>query len=1125
MLNLRIPQSTKDLHFSLEQSCEAFLGELQTPFRLIDCIYEINPENYEYCTRIIKQLLKANTLFRKITISHLKHAISVRPKNSAIYKFLFNQISISDLFMELMCEKQQLHTQCDISNLLFFNDDLLTFQNQLIQTPDFLNKKLSLEINPYFDESVSLINFACAFGSIKIFKLLLMNDKNIEDKTGLYAVFGGNQEIVQILSNHDVSFNAYFEDAIQFHRNSIAQWILSNYETIYITNNPSSNFDFLTNNELFFSFYYQNSICIDNSASERVKAYLANCISAIPENNSLPNIEKIDYRWKNYYYTQFIHYYFEERCCLSGNLLRDVMHLFHQIVDFKYDESDLVQLSTMLYDNLHFSTDDKISSKIAQSFKTFYKFIFEDYIPVNQTKNPNEWSIEQELYLLFYAYQDGKIESKRMSMINKSLKAGQVKYSRLLDSYKKWQPIQQRTNPSEDMKKTINEVDKEADLIEKLVQASSCFTSLQSALNELEDNEAFMEKFKKITGRRDDIKIIKKNLRQSKYCIELSTECFKNITRDSAGQRHDSKLLKLFNTVLLTINPKAQYLMSELFGLPSRSTTFKNKKITLCDLFNGEIPVFDGTLPDLQKLFRAFYPTEAMQQELQLGGVLAIDAASIEPLVEIHENGKITGIKNIDYVPIEKAKLLRESKEERLKFYEEHENDIISHVFLIIFCPLSPKLTYLPLVKITKQNGFADEDIKNELEKIKEIIKDTLHIPVNGFGFDGDKTFLVFGRNIIERIYNLIISRSLSGYLRDYYHMELFYFYDSIHLSKNDRNKIAKGLKFAIWPTTSKYFTAQEIIDCGLSSSIFTNNSTEAQHDRNALELFSLKTMTLLISKGKKQLAFALLPSTILLMCSFLDGPSRIDRINLLTIACAYVIMYHIERKNIEANKGILQPQYAKKKNKDIVYGRFIEIWTYKFFTTCFSILSQLMDFNKDINMSALGSNLVEHCFGTNRTLSHNDKSLKGFERALENTLLYNTFIHNNELAKRHRKRSSTSEIKIAKEPNVDQTEILTFDEAICIICSFLSHLEIKTSYNFLEQFEGKDIKYKSIEHLISYLEEKTSEPKTLPSKISSKKDLPTFHTSIQMANLINKQMFQKHNENQEHLKSREEEK
>ena len=74
-----------------------------------------------------------------------------------------------------------------------------------------------------------LLNISCKYGSIKCFKYLLMNNCKFNNVTTLMAVFGGNNEIIQILNQRNVSFDHLLLYSIAYHRYAISDWLIINF--------------------------------------------------------------------------------------------------------------------------------------------------------------------------------------------------------------------------------------------------------------------------------------------------------------------------------------------------------------------------------------------------------------------------------------------------------------------------------------------------------------------------------------------------------------------------------------------------------------------------------------------------------------------------------------------------------------------------------------------------------------------------------------------------------------------------------------------------------------------------------------------------------------------------------
>ena len=116
-----------------------------------------------------------------------------------------------------------------------------------------------------------------------------------------------------------------------------------------------------------------------------------------------------------------------------------------------------------------------------------------------------------------------------------------------------------------------------------------------------------------------------------------------------------------------------------------------------------------------------------------------------------------------------------------------------------------------------------------------------------------------------------------------------------------------------------------------------------------------------------------------------------------------------------------------------------------------------MMDYSHAIKLASLGSNLVEHCFGTNRHFAHEDKTMVGFERSLSMTILHNAFAKKAQINTKINKRSSTSEIHLEPEQEENKANLLSFGERVATIIQFLSDFNVSTQYDFVHALEIED--------------------------------------------------------------------
>lgn len=109
------------------------------------------------------------------------------------------------------------------------DDDCDNFQEYLSKTNTNVDSFLPLseyEQCRLLSQKMKLIDYAAFFGSIKIFKFLVMNKCNLTNKTSQFAIAGGNYDIIHFIEDQKCSFNSCIEISIQFHHNEIFEYLI-----------------------------------------------------------------------------------------------------------------------------------------------------------------------------------------------------------------------------------------------------------------------------------------------------------------------------------------------------------------------------------------------------------------------------------------------------------------------------------------------------------------------------------------------------------------------------------------------------------------------------------------------------------------------------------------------------------------------------------------------------------------------------------------------------------------------------------------------------------------------------------------------------------------------------------
>jgi hypothetical protein len=73
---------------------------------------------------------------------------------------------------------------------------------------------------------VMMIEYAVFFASIRCFKFFLLNGALLRPRIAMFAIAGGNTEILRILEDRHISFTLYLPIASLFHRQNVLEWII-----------------------------------------------------------------------------------------------------------------------------------------------------------------------------------------------------------------------------------------------------------------------------------------------------------------------------------------------------------------------------------------------------------------------------------------------------------------------------------------------------------------------------------------------------------------------------------------------------------------------------------------------------------------------------------------------------------------------------------------------------------------------------------------------------------------------------------------------------------------------------------------------------------------------------------
>lgn len=122
------------------------------------------------------------------------------------------------------------------------NDSIRDFVTFVTLNHNFnMNQKVPydpmFEIDPFLyknAEKLSVLEYAFYCGSMKIINYLLKNyERKLDSKLWYYAIHSGEPKLITLLegrtNSFDVYFVQYFKEAVSFHQNAIAAYLLNSY--------------------------------------------------------------------------------------------------------------------------------------------------------------------------------------------------------------------------------------------------------------------------------------------------------------------------------------------------------------------------------------------------------------------------------------------------------------------------------------------------------------------------------------------------------------------------------------------------------------------------------------------------------------------------------------------------------------------------------------------------------------------------------------------------------------------------------------------------------------------------------------------------------------------------------
>ena len=501
--------------------------------------------------------------------------------------------------------------------------------------------------------------------------------------------------------------------------------------------------------------------------------------------------------------------------------------------------------------------------------------------------------------------------------------------------------------------------------------------------------------------------------------------------------------------------------------------------------------------------------------------VLAIDAASISSRVSVARDGTVKGLLSKKFTA--NANKILSTSIEFANFVKENESDIIKYYFIVYVCPLSPMAKGFPIALIPRKAGNANKEVVEKFIEIIEKVNDK--IPVVGVAFDGDPGWLHLAKEVAictkESLLNSILTeeelKSLNRYvfLNDEDHPDqppFLIFEDMLHLLKCFRYRLCCGCSLcpSLFSDDNNFINKENFQSVGIPSWILDEAKYLKMDDGMPLRLFTHENIEKCVYSGRIDLAYALIPCTLLNYAMMKKKIDRSSRIEMISIAYSIVFLYLCELEQYSGHKKERLQTTSKSAGK----GKYVTLmdkkWCYKFLSLCQSVICVLFD-PQAVDLGSLGSHWLEHFFGQVRQLSKGNDTYERFEECVYNSILSNILEQEIGIKLISPKRVSSSGATIEETENV-----IACDLSLPLHIAFELHQSISTGVFcdiLFEKISQIDVDFDSdaIEYilLLLRLEEKTP---TIRTTVSERLAIATCKTqqknlslSSQLQNLSSK--------------------
>ena len=106
-----------------------------------------------------------------------------------------------------------------------------------------------------YKNTTSFIELAAFWGSMKCLQFIFQNNCTITDDVPKYAIAGGNEEVIEMLKNKDISFDSCLNVSVRSHRYKLTEWLWNDFK-----DDPKLENTILFQNYRAFFFFLFNGV-------------------------------------------------------------------------------------------------------------------------------------------------------------------------------------------------------------------------------------------------------------------------------------------------------------------------------------------------------------------------------------------------------------------------------------------------------------------------------------------------------------------------------------------------------------------------------------------------------------------------------------------------------------------------------------------------------------------------------------------------------------------------------------------------------------------------------------------------------------------------------------------------